>query len=79
MNLKDIFILNKYDPSSHLWREKITTEYISVDFQHQRLPQDFINDIQDYCQNKNILKKYKDIYDGKITNLSEKKSVSHFN
>ena len=47
MNLKDIFILNKYDPSSHLWREKITTEYISVDFQHQRLPQDFINDIQD--------------------------------
>lgn len=79
MNLKDIFTPNKYDPNSNLWRKKLIAEYISVDFQHQRLPQDFINDIQDYCQKSDTLKQYKDIYDGKITNLSENKSVSHFN
>ena len=79
MNLKDIFTPNKYDSSANLWCEKLQTEYITVDFRHQRLPLDFINDIQNYCQNKGTLKKYKDVYDGKITNLSENKSVSHFN
>ena len=79
MNLKDFFTQNKYDSSANLWCEKLQTEYITVDFQHQKLPQDFINDIQNYCQNKGTLKKYKDVYDGKITNLSENKSVSHFN
>ena len=79
MNLKDIFTPNKYDSSANLWCEKLQTEYITVDFQHQRLPEDFINDIQNYCQNRGTLKKFKDVYDGKITNLSENKSVSHFN
>ena len=50
---------------------------ILFDLSAQKIPQSFYQDSMSYYE-KNLINKFRDIYEGKMVNLSENKTVSHF-
>ncbi|GIS33303.1 MAG: hypothetical protein Ct9H90mP4_12170 [Gammaproteobacteria bacterium] len=50
---------------------------VLFDLSAQKIPQSFYQDSTSYYK-KNLINKFSDIYEGKAVNLSENKTVSHF-